>query len=122
MNMNAVKLRPFVPSGSDYPLSVRFFEDLGFTKLYSDDGITIFRAGEVEFYLQNFHHTDMQNNYMLEVVVDSLDELWTQLQEAQLTSKYAIRMKEPTLFPWGKREIHLVDPAGVCWHFSEPKR
>jgi uncharacterized glyoxalase superfamily protein PhnB len=28
------------------------------------------------------------------------------------------RAREPTDYPWGQREVHLVDPAGVCWHFA----
>ena len=30
----------------------------------------------------------------------------------------AFRMKSPTDFPWG-REVHFIDPAGVCWHVTE---
>lgn len=120
--MKAVKLRPFIPSGADYPLSIRFFEDLGFTNVYSDSGLTIFRVGEQEFFLQNFHNTEVQHNYMVELVVEDLDRCWAELQAASLESKYAVKLKEPTLYPWGKREIHLIDPAGVCWHLSEVKR
>lgn len=29
-----------------------------------------------------------------------------------------VRAKQPTLFPCGQREVHLIDPAGVCWHFA----
>jgi uncharacterized glyoxalase superfamily protein PhnB len=28
------------------------------------------------------------------------------------------RAKEPTDYPWGNREVHLIDVAGVCWHFG----
>lgn len=117
--MKAVKLRPFVPSGPDYALAQRFFEDLGFTKLYADDGLTIFRVGELEFFLQNFHNQQVQDNYMLELTVLELDSWWDRLQSLALGDKYPIRLKEPTVYPWGKREIHLIDPAGVCWHISE---
>jgi hypothetical protein len=117
--MKAVKLRPFVPSGQDYTLAQRFFEELGFTKLYSDDGLTIFRVGELEFFLQNFHNREMQDNYMLDLTVDNLDQWWEHIQSLGLERKYPIKLKEPTLYPWGKREINLIDPAGVCWHISE---
>lgn len=119
--MKALKLRPFIPSGQDYELAQRFFEDLGFTKLYSDNGLSIFRTGEQEFFLQNFHNQEFQENYMMELVVENLDETWTHIQAVASDNKYPIRVKEPTLYPWGKREVHLIDPAGVCWHFSEAK-
>ena len=37
-NMRANKLRPFVPSGIDYPLAVQFYVDLGFEIIFSDHG------------------------------------------------------------------------------------
>jgi len=120
--MQAIKLRPFVPSGADYALSQRFFEDLGFQKIYSDDGISIFRIGELEFYLQNFHNQDFQDQYMLELAVEDLDQWWEHIQTAGLADKYPIKVKEPKHYPWGKREVHLIDLAGVCWHISEAKK
>ena len=32
--------------------------------------------------------------------------------------EYAARGPENNLYPWGNREVHLIDPAGVCWHFG----
>ncbi|MFC5651029.1 hypothetical protein ACFPYJ_18340 [Paenibacillus solisilvae] len=119
--MKAVKLRPFIPSGEDYNLAQRFFEALGFEKLYSDSGLSIFRMGEQEFFLQNFHNKEFQENFMVELVVEDLDGWWTHLQTIALEEKYPIKVKEPTIYPWGKREINLIDPAGVCWHISENK-
>ena len=117
--MKATKLRPFIPSGQDYALAQRFYEELGFEKVYSDDGLSIFRMGEQEFFLQNFQNREFQDNYMVQLVVDDLDGWWTHIQAAALDRKYPVKLKEPTVYPWGKREIHLIDPAGVCWHISE---
>ena len=119
--MKAVQIRPFVPSGADYALAQRFFEDLGFEKVYADDGLSIFRIGDQQFYLQNFHNQDFQNHFMVELLVEDLDAWWDCIQTAELDKKYPIRVKPPTEYPWGKREIHLIDPAGVCWHISEKK-
>lgn len=120
--MKAVKLRPFIPSGENYELAQQFFEDLGFKKLYADSGITIFRMDELEFYLQNLHNRELQDNYMVELVVADLDGWWAHLQQVAKNGKYPVTCKEPTLYPWGKREVHLIDPAGVCWHISEATR
>ena len=27
-----------------------------------------------------------------------------------------VRAKKPTVFPCRQCEVHLIDPAGVCWH------
>jgi hypothetical protein len=119
--MELLKLRPFIPSGEDYPLAQRFFEDLGFEKVYSDSGLSIFRLGEQEFFLQNFHNEEFQSNYMVELLVADLDAWWTHIQKNMRDKSYPIKFKEPTLYPWGKREIHLIDPAGVCWHIAESR-
>ncbi|QYR19370.1 hypothetical protein KZ483_15680 [Paenibacillus sp. sptzw28] len=117
--MKAIKLRPFIPSGEDYSLAQSFFEELGFKKLYSDNGVSIFQMGELEFFLQNFHNQEFQNNFMIDLLVEDLDDWWMHIQAAELEKKYPIKLKEPDLYPWGKREIHLIDPAGVCWHISQ---
>lgn len=117
--MRSVKIRPFVPSGSDYPLAQRFFEDLGFKKVYADDGLSIFQNDEQEFFLQNFNNQEFQDNFMLELRVEHLDDVWRHIQDTELEKKYPIRAKAPEVYPWGSREIHLIDPAGVCWHISE---
>ncbi|WP_219833916.1 hypothetical protein [Paenibacillus sp. R14(2021)] len=117
--MKAIKLRPFVPSGADYALAVRFFEALGFEKGYSDSAISVFRIGEQEFYLQNFHDQAMQEQFMVELEVADLDAWWTLISSIQESGDFGIRAKEPVAYPWGKREVHLIDPAGVCWHFSQ---
>lgn len=120
--MKVTNLRPFIPSGEDYMLAQRFFEDLGFEKVYSDDGLSIFRMDEQEFFLQNFHNQEFQNNYMVELIVDDLDGWWSHLQSIAIEKKYPIRLTEPKIYPWGKREVNLIDPAGVCWHISEPMK
>ncbi|MBW7454406.1 hypothetical protein ACFOLF_21970 [Paenibacillus sepulcri] len=117
--MKAVKLRPFIPSGQDYTLAQRFFEDLGFEKVYSNDGLSIFRMGEQEFFLQNFHNQEFQENFMVELIVEDLDGWWTHIQAVVRENNYPVKIKEPTIYPWGKREINLIDLSGVCWHISE---
>src|SRR5690606_25243491 len=114
--MKLNKLRPFIPSGSDYALAQSFFTDLGFMKIYSDVGLSIFRLGEQEFFLQNFHNQDFQNNYMVELVVEDLNEWWKHIQSLITEKHYSIKVTEPKIQPWGKREVVMLDLAGVCWH------
>ena len=117
--MKAIKLLPFIPSGNDYGLAQTFFEALGFEKIYSDNGLSIFRIGELEFFLQNFHNEEFQSNFMVELQVEDLDGWWTKIQKIVQNDAFPVKAKEPAFYPWGKREIHLIDPAGVCWHLSE---
>jgi len=100
-------------------LAIRFYDDLGFEQIYSDNGLTIFKLDEIEFHLQNFHNTELQNNYMLELCVQDLDACWERIERSGVVERYRVRAKPPKLQPYGKRAIHLIDPAGVLWHITE---
>ena len=120
--MNALRtlsLVPFVPSGSDYDASRRFFADLGFEEAWEHDGYAEFRNGDVRFLLQRFDNEAFASNLMIKIVVGDLDAWWQAVSEKQLETRYArVRLRPPTSFPWG-REVHVVDPAGVCWHVAD---
>ena len=56
---------------------------------------------------------------MMFATVDDLDAWWQRICDSGVLVRYeGVRAKEPTNYPWGKREVHLTDPAGVCWHFA----
>jgi uncharacterized glyoxalase superfamily protein PhnB len=69
--------------------------------------------------LQDFHNQKMQDNLMMFVSVENLDDWWRQILASGVLGRYpGVSAKEPTDYPWGMREVHLIDPAGVCWHFA----
>lgn len=113
------QLKPFIPSGPDFAKAKAFFRDLGFEVRWEIDGLAELALGDVAFLLQDFHNAEMQNNLMMFVKVDDLDEWWRRIEVSKVMERYpGVRAKEPKLFPWGQREVHLIDPAGVCWHFA----
>lgn len=113
------KLKPFIPSGHDFGKAKTFFKDLGFELKWEAPGLAEFALGDVAFLLQDFHNAEMQANLMMFVAVENLDQWWTHLQSSGVLQRYeGVHAREPTLFPWGQREVHLIDPAGVCWHFA----
>ena len=117
--MHLRKLKPFIPSGPDFARAEAFFRDLGFEIKWEAPGLAELALGDVAFLLQDFHHADMQANLMMFVAVDDLDEWWRHVQDSKVLERYeGVRARPPTLFPWGQREVHLIDPAGVCWHFA----
>ena len=78
-----------------------------------------FRNGSAEFILQNFADEAFASNLMILVVVPDLALWWEAVSRKRLEQTYpGFRMKPPTDFPWG-REVHFIDPAGVCWHVAE---
>lgn len=118
MTLSAIK--PFIPSGRDFAVSKRFFLDLGFVVNWEADGYAELQLGAAVFILQDFDNPVMQENLMMFVRVEDLDAWWRHLLASGILERYAkVHAKEPTEYPWGQREVHLIDPAGVCWHFAQ---
>lgn len=119
MKAQASALIPFVPSGPDFDLALSFFADLGFAMAWSHGDIAGLRFGGAYFMLQSIHIPLWQENQMHVVEVDDLDLYWSEIDKLDLPAKYpGVRTKPPAEFPWG-REVHVIDPAGVCWHFRK---
>jgi uncharacterized glyoxalase superfamily protein PhnB len=112
-------LKPFIPCGADFATAKAFFQDLGFVVLWESDGYAELRLGGACFILQDFQNQEMQNNLMLFAAVDDLDRWWRHVNDSGVLDRYpGVRATPPTDYPWGQREVHLIDPAGVCWHFA----
>ena len=117
--MTISALKPFIPSGPDFPAARSFFVDLGFVVNWEAPGLAELQLGAAVFLLQDFHNQNMQDNLMMFAKVDDLDAWWKHIQGCGVLQRYpGVRAKEPTEYPWGVRELHLIDPAGVCWHFA----
>lgn len=118
--MKLLSLKPFVPAGADFDLSRRFFLDLGFVENWDAGEVCELQMGDAAFLLQRYENRELQDNLMMYITVDNLDAFWRHLNATDVLERYnGVRAKEPTLFPWGQTEVHLIDPAGVCWHFAE---
>ena len=111
-------LQPFIPSGSDFQASRQLFLELGFSVVWETSDYLGFENNGCGFILQNYNVKEFAENLMLRVTVTNLDEFWQHLSQKNLPEKFAVKLREPTDFPWG-REVVLIDIAGVCWHFIE---
>ena len=119
MRARAIGLTPFVPSGKDFARSLAFFAELGFDTVWRQDGLAGLRNGAAYFLLQDIDVPIWQENQMLTLEVDDLEGYWSEIQNKNLAERYThARVRPPTDFAWG-REIHIVDPAGVCWHVRQ---
>lgn len=113
------QLKPFIPSGKDFATARQFFVDLGCVVNWEAAGLAELQLGAAVFLLQEFHNPTVQENLMMDARVDDLNAWWEHLKVSGVLERYpGVKAKEPTLFPWGVREVHLIDPAGVCWHFA----
>jgi hypothetical protein len=117
--MQFLSLQPFVPSGSDFTGSKQLFVDLGFTIKWDAGDYIGFEKDGCNFILQKYNNKDFAENFMVNVQVTDVEQFLQQIKDNQLTSKYKIRVSEPSMQPYGK-EVNLIDLAGVCWHFVQP--
>jgi hypothetical protein len=122
MKTLATKLDPFVPSGSQFERSLDFFAALGFEKLWQHDGLAGLRFGGAYFMLQNIDVPEWQKNQMITFEVTDLDAYWAEIEPKDLPSQFpGVKTRPPTDFPWG-REVHIIDPGGVCWHVRQAEQ
>jgi predicted enzyme related to lactoylglutathione lyase len=116
---HATTLYPFVPSGPSFTTALDFFAELGFAKLWQHEGLAGLRFGGAYFMLQDIDVPEWQKNQMITFEVDDLDVYWSEIESKDLSRRFPdVRTRPPTDFPWG-REVHIVDPGGVCWHVRQ---
>jgi uncharacterized glyoxalase superfamily protein PhnB len=117
--MSILALKPFIPSGPDFRAAKAFFRDLGFSVTWENEGYAELRLGAAAFILQDLQNSELQHNLMMLASVEDLDDWWQHILASGVLQRYpAVEAKGPTDYPWGQREVHLIDPAGVCWHFA----
>jgi hypothetical protein len=121
MKMVATTLYPFVPFGPQFPKSLEFFAALGFATQWQQPGLAGLRFGGAYFLLQDIDVPEWQANQMITYEVPDLDLYWQELDSQEITARFpGVRFKPPTDFPWG-REMHIIDPGGVCWHVRQAR-
>lgn len=119
LQTQATRLYPLVPSGPRFAESVEFFGALGFERQWQQDGLAGLRFGGAYFILQDINVPEWQHNQMITFEVTNLDRYWAELETKDLPRAFpGVKLREPTPFPWG-REMHIVDPGGVCWHVRQ---
>jgi hypothetical protein len=110
-------IEPFIPSGSDFEGGKQLFLALGFRINWQASDYVGFQRDSCKFILQKYNDKAFAENLMMRVGVSDLDSFWQELTQKELHKTFGIKVKEPTVFPYG-REVHLIDLAGVCWHFA----
>lgn len=111
-------LRPFVPA-LDFEVSKRFYQHLGFAidLLFADGRGAILSLGACSFILQSFTVKEHAENYMLQLLVDDLDQWWQRIEAAKLPETFGVTPpRSPQMQPWGLVVCYVFDPSGVLWH------
>jgi catechol 2,3-dioxygenase-like lactoylglutathione lyase family enzyme len=111
-------IRAFLPT-TDFDLSKRFYEALGFEKVLDAD-VAIFNAGSGGFLLQRPNGEPPPENLMMQLMVDDVNAWWTHVQGLDLSKRFGVRAPQaPAMQPWGLLVLYVVDPAGVLWHIAQ---
>ena len=117
MQHNARSLRPFI-GAKDFEQSRNFYRDLGFEETSLGDNMSVFKTGDLAFYLQKAYVKDWVDNTMLFLEVDDVERYWNELQLMNLPEKYeGVRLTPIRTYDWGS-ECFLHDPSGILWHFG----
>jgi hypothetical protein len=121
MPVHGSNLYPFVPSGPNFELAIEFFTARGFVPQWRDSGLAGLRFGGAYFLLQDIDVPEWQTNQMIVYEMDDLESYWNELSAKDLPERFAgTKLKPPTDYPWG-RELHIIDPGGVCWHVRQAR-
>ncbi|KAA2242641.1 glyoxalase [Chitinophaga agrisoli] len=117
MHHQATSIRPFI-GARNFDTSRRFYQDLGFEERILGHDMSLFKTGDLGFYLQDAYVKDWIDNTMIFLEVDDVDRYWNELLALDLTSKYEhVKLTPIRTYDWGK-ECFLHDPSGVLWHFG----
>ncbi|MEO8361137.1 MAG: hypothetical protein ABI672_13990 [Vicinamibacteria bacterium] len=116
MTTELLGLQPFVPSGPDFEGARALFRDLGFKEMWSGGDYVGFQQGAARFILQKYNDAHFASNLMIRIDVPNVDAWYAEVAALSLPAKHkGLRINPPKDFSWG-REVHFIDPAGVCWH------
>ncbi len=118
MEHKALSIRPFI-GAKDFELSRRFYSDLGFEEVILTPTMSLFKTGQLGFYLQDAYVQDWVDNTMIFLEVENVTRFWDELLGLNLPAKYNdVKLTPIRVDHWG-RECFLHDPSGVLWHFGE---
>ncbi len=118
MEHKAISIRPFI-GAKNFDISRNFYHDFGFEETVLFHNMSVFKTGQLAFYLQDAYVQDWIDNTMIFLEVDNVDRYWKELSSLGLTTKYEnVKLTPIKNNDWG-RECFMHDPSGILWHFGE---
>jgi len=92
---------------------------MGFEEKVLSHDMSLFKTGDIGFYLQAAYVKDWIDNTMVFVEVDDADRYYTELKALGLETRYeGVRVTPTRTMDWGK-ECFVHDPCGILWHFGQ---
>lgn len=118
MENQTKSIRPFI-GAKNFIESRNFYQDLGFEETVLAPNLSVFKLGDLSFYLQDAYVKDWVDNTMIFLEVEDVSNYWKQLVALDLSSKYpSVKIVPIKSYDWGK-ECFIHDPSGILWHIGE---
>jgi hypothetical protein len=118
MEHKAKSVRPFI-GAKNFELSRSFYRDMGFEETVISPDMSVFKTGDLAFYLQDAYVQDWIDNSMIFLEVEDVERFWNELTALNLAAKYeGVKLTPIRKYDWG-RECFVHDPSGILWHFGE---
>ncbi|HZP76973.1 MAG TPA: glyoxalase, partial [Pseudolabrys sp.] len=109
---SVIALRPFVPA-KNFPVSKRFYADLGFRAEPLGASLVEMHLGSYSFLLQDYFVQAWAENFMLHMLVSDLDRWWPHIAALDLAARYGVQPpRAPKRESWGLDVAYVFDPAG----------
>ncbi len=111
------RIRPFL-GANDFDLSRRFYVELGFAESVISPNMSVFNAGPVWFYLQDYYVKEWVENTMVFLEVGDVAQWRGRLVDEKFATRFAgVRISTIQENDWG-REFFVHDPAGNLCHIG----
>jgi len=120
-NLNVVEIKAFLPA-KDFALSKQFYQDLGFSIVWSSEEMAYLRCDKSSFLLNNYYDRAFAENLMMHLQVEDVDAWWQRVTERNLGGKYGqhgVQSQPPEVRPWGMKDFCINDPSGVLWRIGQ---
>jgi catechol 2,3-dioxygenase-like lactoylglutathione lyase family enzyme len=106
---------PVLPS-VNLDVTLDFYQKLGFSQLsrYPNYLILARDGQEIHFFLHEPHHHADHSDFACYIRTKGLDALHAEF------SKAGLDVSPPANYPWGMRELNVIDPDGSLLRFGEP--
>ena len=117
-NLGVTEIKAFVPA-SDYALSKKFYQDIGFTLASDGGGVAYFRVDNAAFLLMDFCTDGLAKDFTMHLLVEDVDAWWNRIQESGVVAAYGVTLSPIELQPWRMRDFCITDPSGVVWRVGQ---
>lgn len=117
MSNQTKSIRPFI-GAKDFEISRQFYRHLNFEETVITPKMSVFKSGNIAFYLQDAYVKDWIDNTMIFVEVEEVSKYHQEILSLKLTEKFEnVKLSSIRIEHWGS-EFFLHDPSGILWHFG----